>query len=128
MLRITDVTYLVRDLDEAITFLVDVVGFTVRSDEPRPGGGRRVVVGPDSGGPGLVLKVSDSPTVGRQAGAGVAFFLHTDDFAGIYERLLARGVTMRGPVRHEEWGTVVVFDDPYGNGWDLIEPPTRATE
>ncbi|MCL1872290.1 MAG: VOC family protein [Promicromonosporaceae bacterium] len=123
MLRITDLTYLVRDLDEAIAFFVDALGFTIRSDEPRPGGGRRVVVGPDGGGPGLVLKITDSPTLGRQAGGSVAFFLHTDDFAATHARLVAHGVTLREEPRHEEWGTVVIFEDLYGNPWDLIEPP-----
>ncbi|QAY69465.1 VOC family protein [Xylanimonas protaetiae] len=122
MLRISDLTYLVRDLDEAITFFVDALGFEVRSDEVSPGR-RRVVVGPDGGGPGLVLKPApSSPQVGRQADGGVLFFLHTDDFDATYARLAAHGVTFREEPRHEPWGTVVVFEDLYGQPWDLIQP------
>ncbi len=123
MLRIADVTFLVRDLDEAIAFFVDALGFEVRSDEQVSPTWRRVVVGPDDG-PGLVLKLApDSPLVGNQTG-GVAFFLHTEDFDATYTRLAAHGVTFRGEPRHEPYGTVVVFEDLYGQPWDLIQPPT----
>lgn len=122
MLTISDVTYLVRDLDEAVAFFVDALGFEVRSDEVTPDR-RRVVVGPDGGGTGLVLKLApESPLVGNQTG-GVAFFLHTDDFEATYARLAAHGVTFRDQPRHEAYGTVVVFEDLYGQPWDLIQPP-----
>jgi catechol 2,3-dioxygenase-like lactoylglutathione lyase family enzyme len=125
MLRISDLTYLVRDQEEAIRFFVDVLGFVVRSDEVSPGR-RRVVVGPDGGGPGLVLKLApDSPLVGRQADGRVLFFLHTDDFAATHARLREHGVTFREEPRHEPWGTVVIFEDLYGQPWDLIQPPSR---
>ena len=123
MLRLSDVTYLVRDLDEAIGFFTEAVGFVVRQDETS-GDSRRVVVGPAEGGTGLVLAVArDVADVGRQAGGDVAFFLETGDFAAQYERLRAHGVRFREEPRHEEYGTVVVFEDLYGMPWDLIEPP-----
>ncbi|GAB2463875.1 VOC family protein [Xylanimonas ulmi] len=132
MLQLGDVTYLVRDLDEAIAFFVEALGFEVRSDEVRsdevraPEGQpqrRRVVVGPDGGGAGFVLKVApESDALGRQAGGGVAFFLRTDDFAAQHARMLAHRVTFREAPRHEPYGTVAVFEDPYGQPWDLIEP------
>ncbi|WP_425955645.1 VOC family protein [Xylanimonas sp. McL0601] len=126
MLQISDVTYLVRDIDEAIAFFVDALGFEIRSDEDTGPGRRRVVVGPDGGGPGLVLKPGTaSDVVGRQAGGGVAFFLRTDDFAAVHARLAAHGVTFREEPRHEPYGTVVVFEDLYGQPWDLIEPPAE---
>jgi uncharacterized glyoxalase superfamily protein PhnB len=52
----------------------------------------------------------------------VGFFLHTTDFAAEHARLVARGVRMTEEPRHEPYGTVVVFEDRYGNLWDLIEP------
>lgn len=122
-MRITDLTYLVRDLDEAISWFVDSLGFEIRSDEDRGPGRRRVVVGPAEGGPGLVLKPSGSDVVGRQAGGSVAFFVHTADFAAEHARLTAAGVRFREESRFEEYGTVAVFEDLYGNPWDLIEPP-----
>lgn len=126
MLRISDVTYLVRDLDEAIGFFTEAVGFVVRQDETS-GDRRRVVVGPADGGTGLVLAVAhDGADVGRQAGGKVAFFLETGDFAAQYERLCAHGVRFREEPRHEKYGTVVVFEDLYGMPWDLIEPPAAA--
>ncbi len=123
VLRIADLTYLVRDLDETITWFTDVLGFEIRSDEDRGPGRRRVVIGPDGGGPGLVLKPSESDVVGRQAGGSVAYFVHTDDFTSVHARLVQAGTTFRGDVRHEPWGTVVVFEDLHGNPWDLIQPP-----
>lgn len=126
MLRISDVTYLVRDLDEAIGFFTEAVGFVVRQDETL-GDWRRVVVGPAEGGTGLVLALAhDAADVGRQAGGKVAFFLETDDFTAQHERLRAHGVRFREEPRHEVYGTVAVFEDLYGMPWDLIEPPAAA--
>lgn len=124
MLRLTDVTYLVRDHDEAIAFFTDALGFVVREDETNAAGRRRVVVGPADGGTGLVLGLTDADdVVGRQAGGKVAFFLETDDFAAQHARMLAAGVRFREEPRHEAYGTVAVFEDLYGMPWDLIEPP-----
>jgi len=124
MLRLSDVTYLVRDQDEAIAFFVDALGFVLRQDEAG-GGGRRVVVGPAEGGTGFVLAPSDTDAVGRQAGGTVAFFLETDDFATQHARMTAAGVRFLEAPRHEVYGTVAVFEDLYGMPWDLIQPPAR---
>ncbi|WP_125776507.1 VOC family protein [Antribacter gilvus] len=124
MLRLSDVTYLVRDHDEALRFFVDVLGFAVRQDDTYESGWRRVVVGPAEGGTGLVLALAeDDAAVGRQAGGDVAFFLETDDFAAQHARMLAGGVRFREEPRHEAYGTVAVFEDLYGMPWDLIQPP-----
>jgi catechol 2,3-dioxygenase-like lactoylglutathione lyase family enzyme len=123
MLRIGDVTYLVRDHEEALRFFVDALGFVVRQDETLDGGWRRVVVRPSEGGTGFVLALSDGETVGKQAGGDVAFFLETDDFAAAHARMVAHGVRFREDPRHEVYGTVAVFEDPYGMPWDLIQPP-----
>lgn len=126
MIRLRDVTYLVRDHDEALAFFVDALGFAVRQDETFDGGWRRVVVGPPDGGTGLVLALAaEGAPVGGQAGTDVAFFLESDDFAAQRARMLARGVRFREEPRHEPYGTVAVFEDLYGGAWDLIQPPAR---
>jgi catechol 2,3-dioxygenase-like lactoylglutathione lyase family enzyme len=127
VLRLSDVTYLVHDHDEAITFFLDALGFVLRQDDTSASGWRRVVVGPAGGGTGLVLALTDAvDAVGRQAGGDVAFFLETDDFAAQHARMTAAGVRFREEPRHEEYGTVAVFEDLYGMPWDLIQPPTRG--
>ncbi|GAA1413127.1 VOC family protein [Oerskovia paurometabola] len=129
MLSLENATYLVHDLDDAIEFFTDALGFTLRQDETFEGGWRRVVVSPGAGeAPGLVLALATSDDararVGRPAGDEVAFFLRTDDFAAQHARMLARGVTFREEPRHEPYGTVAVFEDLYGTPWDLIQPPS----
>ncbi|MFJ4109643.1 VOC family protein [Oerskovia enterophila] len=133
MLRLENATYLVHDLDDAIAFFTDALGFTLRQDETFEGGWRRVVVGPGAGtgadgaDTGLVLALATSDDararVGRQAGDEVAFFLRTDDFAAQHARMLAHGVRFREEPRHEVYGTVAIFEDLYGTPWDLIQPP-----
>lgn len=123
MLRFASITYLVRDLDQAIEFFIDALGFEVRQDLLRPNGHRRVEVGP-SEGPGLVLAVSTTDVVGRQAGGDVAFFLNTDDFAVQHARMLEHGVVFREEPRTESYGTVAIFEDLYGMPGDLIQPPS----
>ena len=91
------------------------------------GGGKRwVVVAPPGGrGASLVLGKAvgeQAAAIGKQAGGRVFLFLETDDFARDYARMSAEGVTFREAPRHEAYGSVVVFEDLYGNPWDLIEP------
>ena len=119
------VTLLVRDYDEAIRFFVDAVGFALAEDVDLGEGKRWVVVRPAGGAAGLLLAVADGPAqqarVGDQTGGRVGFFLHTDDFARDHARMTAAGVQFREQPRHEPYGTVAVFEDLYGNAWDLIE-------
>lgn len=137
MSRIALVTLVVRDHDEAIAFYTGPLGFELVEDEPRPGGGRWVVVRPpggDAAGSGLLLARAKNDAelsrVGDQTGGRVGFFLHTEDFAGDYARMRAAGVTFLEEPRHEAYGSVVVFQDPYGNRWDLLQPagPTATTD
>jgi uncharacterized glyoxalase superfamily protein PhnB len=92
------------------------------------GGGKRWVrVAPDPGGePALLIAVASTDeqraAIGRQAGGRVGFLLHTDDFVAYHARLVARGIRMTEEPRVETYGTVVVFEDRYGNRWDLIQP------
>jgi catechol 2,3-dioxygenase-like lactoylglutathione lyase family enzyme len=119
--------FLVRDYDEAIAWFTGVLGFALLEDTPLGGGKRFVRVAP-AGSPGASLLLARAATpeqaacAGRQAGGRVFLFLHTDDFARDHARLLAKGVRFRESPRRESYGTVAVFEDLYGNPWDLVEP------
>jgi predicted enzyme related to lactoylglutathione lyase len=119
-------TFLVRDYDEAIAFFTEVLGFALTSDADMGAGKRWVSVAARAGGPGLLLAKAVGPeqeaAVGRQGGGRVFLFLHTDDFAGDHARMTAAGVRFLEPPRNEPYGTVAVFEDLYGNRWDLLQP------
>jgi uncharacterized glyoxalase superfamily protein PhnB len=119
------VTFLVREYGEAIEWFARCLGFSVLEDTDL-GDGKRWVRMVADGGSALVLAkaVGDEQrsAIGKAAGRRVAYFLHCDDFATTHARMLAAGVKFREPPRHESYGTVAVFEDLYGNGWDLIEP------
>ncbi|MEU7426045.1 MULTISPECIES: VOC family protein [unclassified Streptomyces] len=128
MRRVALVTLVVGDYDEAIRFYTEALGFRLVEDAPRPDGSRWVVVEPGGGAnaTGLVLaRAKDEDQRGRigdQTGGRVGFFLHTDDFARDHARMTAAGVTFLEEPRHEAYGTVAVFQDLYGNRWDLLQP------
>ncbi|WP_030896170.1 VOC family protein [Streptomyces sp. NRRL S-474] len=128
MRRVALVTLFVDDYDEAIRFYTEALGFRLVEDAPRPDGSRWVVVdpGPPGAGTGLLLArakgEAQAARVGDQAGGRVGFFLHTDDFARDHARMAAAGVTFLEEPRHEPYGTVAVFQDLYGNRWDLLQP------
>ena len=120
-------TLVVRDYDDAIAFYTGSLGFDLREDTPLGGGKRWVVVAPaGSTGSGLLLAEANGAAqrarVGDQTGGRVAFFLHTDDFARDHARMTAAGVSFVSGPRHEPYGIVAVFEDLYGNRWDLIQP------
>lgn len=126
--RFALVTLLVRDYDEALAFYTNQLGFQLVEDRPLGPGKRWVVIAPPGGEPGayLLLAQASSPEqlarVGDQTGGRVAFFLHTDDFPRDHARMTAAGVRFREPPRAEPYGTVAVFEDLYGNLWDLLQP------
>lgn len=131
--RIALATLLVRNYDEAIAFFTGVLGFAVGEDKPLDGAGKRWVTvvpplggTPPRGGAGLLLARAEGDTqraaVGRQAAGRVAFFLETDDFARDHAAFMAGGVRFIEMPRREDYGIVAVFEDLYGNLWDLIEP------
>ena len=126
MLRLSLVTLVVREYDEAIAFYLGALGFRLRSDRPLGDGKRWGVVGPAEDGPGLLLaRAVDAPqaaVIGNQTGGRVALFLETDDFARDHAAFLSRGVRFCEAPRDESYGRVAVFEDLYGNRWDLIEP------
>ena len=121
------VSLLVRDYDEAIAWYRDVLGFDLVEDTPQGPTRRWVRVAPrGGGGTALLLARADTPeqvaAIGRQAGGRVGFFLVTGDFAGDHAAMSARGVRFLESPRREAYGTVAVFEDIYGNRFDLIEP------
>ena len=121
------VALLVRDYDEAIRFYVDKVGFTLVEDSDLGDGKRWVVVAPPgSRETSLLLARAATPgeeaRIGDQTGGRVFLFLRTGDFATDHARMAAAGVTFLEAPRHEAYGTVAVFEDLYGNQWDLIQP------
>jgi catechol 2,3-dioxygenase-like lactoylglutathione lyase family enzyme len=126
------VTLVVRDYDEAIRYFVDKLGFQLVEDAPRGPGKRWVIVRPaDPRSAGLLLARAATPdqerSIGSQTGGRVSFFLHTSDFASSYRSMQAAGVRFLEEPRAEAYGRVVVFEDLYGNRWDLIEPKARPS-
>lgn len=117
---------LVRDYDEAISFYVDRLHFKVMEDTDMGGGKRWITVAPPgSDETRLLLARAATPEqesrIGNQTGGRVFLFLHTDDFWRDYESMKARGVHFLEEPRNETYGTVIVFEDLYGNKWDLLE-------
>jgi catechol 2,3-dioxygenase-like lactoylglutathione lyase family enzyme len=120
------VALVVRDYDEAIAYYTGTLGFTLIEDVPQGEGKRWVVVAP----PGsretrLVLAKAASPgqstRIGDQTGGRVFLFLNTDDFWRDHRAYTAHGVTFLETPREEPYGTVAVFQDLYGNRWDLLQ-------
>lgn len=130
MSRIGAISLLVRDYDAAIDFYVGKLGFELSEDTDMGGGKRWVCVTPKGGQTSLLLaratNEAQAAQVGNQAGGRVWLFLETDDLLRDHAEWLAAGVHFRENPRHEPYGKVVVFEDLYGNAWDLIEPATGA--
>jgi catechol 2,3-dioxygenase-like lactoylglutathione lyase family enzyme len=120
------VTLVVRDYDEAI-FFTEALRFRLVEDTALTPAKRWVVVAPPGDGAGASLLLAKAATpeqqqaVGRQAGGRVAFFLETADLDGDRAHMLAHGVRFTEEPREEAYGRVVVFEDLYGNRWDLVE-------
>lgn len=119
------VALIVRDYDEAIAFYVGKLGFQLFEDTP-VGEKRWVLVGPKGGQTRLLLGQAASPeqvaAIGAQFAGRVGLFLQTDNFARDHAAYLAAGIKFNEAPRFEPYGTVAVFEDLYGNKWDLIEP------
>jgi uncharacterized glyoxalase superfamily protein PhnB len=120
------VSLLVRDYDEAITFFTQALHFQLMEDTPLEDGKRWVRVAPSrSGGTALLLAKAASPeqqkAIGNQTGRRVFLFLQTDDFWDDYQTMQSHGVQFNEQPRRESYGLVVVFQDLYGNQWDLIQ-------
>jgi catechol 2,3-dioxygenase-like lactoylglutathione lyase family enzyme len=123
-MKLANVTYVVRDYDEALNWFVDVLGFELREDTRLSESKRWVRVAAPESETCLLLAKADGEkqrdATHNAAGGHVAFFLHTDNFDREYHRLLSKDVKFREAPRHETYGTVAVFEDLYGNASDLI--------
>lgn len=117
---------LVAEYDEAIAWYTGKLGFELVEDVDQGGGKRWVMLAP----PGstetrlLLARAADDAQrsrIGNQTGGRVFLFLHTDDFQRDWQRMRAAGVHFREEPRHEPYGTVAVFEDLYGNAWDLLQ-------
>jgi len=124
---IVHVALVVRDYDEAIAFYTQKLGFTLVEDTYLPEQDKRwVVVSPAGASGGTTLLLARASTaeqalfIGNQAGGRVFLFLRTDDFWRDYQRLMAAGVLFVRPPTVASYGTVAVFEDLYGNRWDLV--------
>ncbi len=120
------VAVLVTDYDEAIAYYTRVLGFRLVQDDAITAGKRWVVVAPPGALEGGLLLAkakneAELSAVGRQTGGRVFLFLHTDDFWRDYRAFLDRGVRFAESPREEVYGTVAVFEDLYGNRWDLLQ-------
>jgi len=125
MNRLGLVTYVAREYDEAIGFFVGKLGFTLVEDTDMGGGKRWVVVSAGEGASLLIARADGDQqvaSVGNQTGGRVGFFLQTDNFDRDFAEWTARGVKFHEQPRREVYGTVAVFEDVYGNTWDLIQP------
>ncbi|KDM93413.1 VOC family protein [Photobacterium galatheae] len=128
---IVHVALLVKDYDEAIDFYVNKLKFELIEDSFQQGqqpeqNKRWVVVSPPgSNGVTLLLARASDPAqeehIGNQTGGRVFLFLNTDDFWRDYERMVAEGIRFVRPPSEQEYGTVAVFEDLYGNQWDLLQ-------
>ena len=122
------VALVVRDYDEAIEFFCHKLHFTLVEDTYQPEQDKRwvVVAPPGSTGATLLLARATKPeqeaAIGRQTGGRVFLFLQTDDFWRDYNEMRAKGITFIREPSVQPYGTVSVFEDLYGNLWDLIGP------
>jgi catechol 2,3-dioxygenase-like lactoylglutathione lyase family enzyme len=126
--RIGLVSLVVDDYDDALAFFVGKLGFSVAEDSVVPEQSKRwVVVTPPGASESrlLLAKASNEEQkarVGSQTGGRVFLFLYTDDFWRDYERYKSNGVVFVREPKREPYGMVAVFQDLYGNLWDLLEP------
>jgi catechol 2,3-dioxygenase-like lactoylglutathione lyase family enzyme len=123
---IIHIALVVRDYDEAIAFFCQKLHFTLVEDTFQPEQDKRwvLVAPPGSTGAQILLARASTPeqesAIGRQTGGRVFLFLHTDDFWRDYDDMLSNGIRFVRPPKTAPYGTVAVFEDLYGNLWDLV--------
>ena len=123
------IALMVRDYDEAIAWFTGVLGFTLVADEYQPDQDKRwvLVAPPGAGESGATILLARASTpeqerfIGNQAGGRVFLFLRTDDFDRDYVAYRARGVRFVREPKQAPYGKVAVFEDLYGNLWDLVQ-------
>lgn len=129
---ILHVALVVRDYDEAIAFYCGKLGFSLVEDTYQPAQDKRWVVVSPPGSTGATLLLARASNaeqegiIGNQAGGRVFLFLKTDDFWRDYHRMREQGIRFVREPKTETYGTVAVFEDLYGNRWDLIQQSSEA--
>lgn len=124
---IAHIALVVRDYDEAISFYTEKLHFNLIEDIYQPEQDKRWVTVAPPGGAGTTLllarasKPEQQPFIGKQSGGRVFLFLSTDDFRRDYDDMIAKGIKFVRDPKQADYGTVAVFEDLYGNLWDLIE-------
>ena len=124
---IVHVALVVRDYDEAISFYTEKLHFTLVEDTYQPEQDKRwvVVSPPGSVGTTILLakasKPEQMPFIGNQTGGRVFLFLNTDDFWRDYHEMISKGINFIRPPKEQPYGWVAVFEDLYGNLWDLLQ-------
>lgn len=127
------IAFLAPNYDSAIAWFRDALGFALLADTPMEPGKRWVVVAPP-GGVGARVVIAEARgerqrgAIGEAAGGRVGYFLETDDFARDHADMQARGVRFLEAPRHEPYGIVAVFADPWGGKWDLLQPALAPGE
>ncbi|MEZ9698393.1 VOC family protein [Vibrio sp. 10N.261.46.E12] len=125
--NIVHIALVVKDYDEALDFYVNKLKFDLIEDTYLPEEDKRwvVVAPPNSTGVSLLLARASKPEqldfIGNQAGGRVFLFLNTDDFWRDYERMTSLGINFVREPKEQAYGTVAVFEDLYGNLWDLLQ-------
>ena len=124
---IVHIALVVRDYDEALDFYINKLNFVLIEDTYQPEQDKRWVVisPPGSAGTTLLIakasKPEQQPFIGNQAGGRVFLFLNTDDFWRDYKNMMAKGIKFVREPKQAEYGMVAVFEDLYGNLWDLLQ-------
>jgi catechol 2,3-dioxygenase-like lactoylglutathione lyase family enzyme len=124
---IVHIALVVRDYDEALDFYINKLNFVLIEDTYQPEQDKRWVVisPPGSSGTALLIARASKPEqerfIGNQAGGRVFLFLNTDDFWRDYNSMLAKGIKFVREPKQADYGMVAVFEDLYGNLWDLLQ-------
>lgn len=122
------VALVVPDYDQGLAFYVTQLGFSLTQDLDLGKGKRWILLTPPGGQTHILLARAvdqeQTAAIGNQTGGRVGFFLHTDDFDRDHARYLRAGIDFQETPRHEPYGKVAVFRDPFGNRWDLLQLTT----
>ena len=124
---IIHIALVVKDYDDAIEFYTKKLNFTLLEDTYQPEQDKRWVVIAPAGSTGTTILLARASNeeqenfIGNQCGGRVFLFLNSDDFWRDYNDMVAKGITFIREPKEQEYGTVAVFEDLYGNRWDLLQ-------
>ncbi len=124
---IIHIAIVVRDYDEALEFYIKKLNFVLVEDTYQPEQDKRWVVISPPGSVGTTLLLAKATTaeqkifIGNQAGGRVFLFLNTDNFWRDYNSMISKGIKFVREPKEADYGIVAVFEDIYGNRWDLIQ-------